>query len=159
MLQKLRQRARAEQGFTLIELLVVILIIGILAAIAIPSFLNQKGKANDASAKAVARTAQTAMETYFTDNQTYATATTSALGVLEPTLVPAIATTPVTVPHNLVMPATVGPTTALSTTGYSLQVDSGGTTPVTYAISVVNGAVTRSCSPASTGGCNASSAW
>src|ERR1017187_5367045 len=68
MLFKLRQRAKDERGFTLIELLVVILIIGILAAIAIPSFLNQKSKASDAAAKELAHSMQVATETYATDN-------------------------------------------------------------------------------------------
>src|SRR5215204_6485397 len=71
MLHKLRARAQDEKGFTLIELLVVILIIGILAAIALPAFLNQRGKAQDSEAKSAARTAQTAMETFYTDNQNY----------------------------------------------------------------------------------------
>src|ERR1700704_5411501 len=60
-----------EGGFTLIELLVVIIIIGILAAIAIPVFLNQRKKGYEASMKSDLRTVANEMETYFTDFQTY----------------------------------------------------------------------------------------
>jgi type IV pilus assembly protein PilA len=87
MLSKLRQRAQGERGFTLIELLVVILIIGILAAIAIPSFLNQKTKAYDASAKELARTAETTAETIATDNGgSYSTLSQSQLSSYEATI-------------------------------------------------------------------------
>ena len=67
-----RAMEERDEGFTLIELLVVIIIIGILAAIAIPVFLSQRNKGYDSQAKSDARNLGTLQETYFNDNNCYA---------------------------------------------------------------------------------------
>jgi prepilin-type N-terminal cleavage/methylation domain-containing protein len=71
-------KMREEEGFTLIELLVVMIIIGILAAIAIPLFLNQRKNAVDASLKSDLRTLANEMESQYTDTQAYPTSITQA---------------------------------------------------------------------------------
>jgi type IV pilus assembly protein PilA len=143
MLHTMRQRIKDERGFTLIELLVVILIIGILAAIAIPSFLSQKDKAGDASAKSFARNMQTAQETYFTDNNRYA----NSLGDLQ-AIEPALNETP-----GSTAPTARGDATTFTVTATS---DAG----VTYTIiRAATGTIDRRCSPTGRGGCNSGGSW
>jgi type IV pilus assembly protein PilA len=81
MLRKLSERIHnQEKGFTLIELLVVILIIGILAAIALPAFLNQRQKAQDGSAKSNARNMVSLVESCYADTNSYASCEDGADG-------------------------------------------------------------------------------
>jgi len=113
MLQTLKNKIardrQQEEGFTLIELMVVVLIIAVLLAIAIPTFLGSQNKAKDRSAQSSLRNTLTAAKTIYTDGADYTKATASsnaALLAAEPSLSYAVAATASTGPKNVSTSAT-----------------------------------------------------
>jgi type IV pilus assembly protein PilA len=131
MLARIRKSMdEKDQGFTLIELLVVIIIIGILAAIAIPVFLNQRKKAVDASIKSDLRTVATQMETYFTDAQTYPTAVATSAAPATGVNSVTVGADLVTLSSGNVVSVVIG-TTSYAVCGYNLKA-TASTTATSY---------------------------
>lgn len=85
MMAKIHRRLHSDEGFTLVELMVVVLIIAILMAIAIPTFLGARQKAQDRAAQSNLRNALTAEKVYYVDNETY-TNTVADISAIEPAL-------------------------------------------------------------------------
>jgi type IV pilus assembly protein PilA len=135
---------KGEQGFTLIEVLIVVLIVGILAAIALPAFLSQRTKAQDADAKSSAVVATRALEVYHQDHNGFAGVNAAALVDIEPSLASA---------RNLV----VAPTAA----GYRLTLDSASGTEGggPFIVERSGGETDRTCAAPGQGGCPRSGEW
>jgi type IV pilus assembly protein PilA len=156
LLQNIRARIGArlngdkEAGFTLIELLVVMLILGILAAIALPAFFNQKSKAGDAKAKETAHTAQVALESCSTDN--------GGAYPITGTGTEQCSYANLKANYEETLPATG--VTITQPTNYSYVIAVTGTGTDTFEIKrKTTGGLEYRCGPVSTGGCPSTGDW
>jgi type IV pilus assembly protein PilA len=142
-MRKLHQKIGEDQrGFSLIEILVVILIIGVLAAIALPAFLGQRSKGQDSSAKSAARNLVSAMESFFATNKTYVGAGSDD-----------------DITKSGVFGTGDGEANISTTSATGFRVIGRSASGNRFTITKAGSNVTRSCTTTSTGACPSGGSW